>query len=109
MKADGPTPVEAVTHADKRLNIPTADVKDFVSEFGTSSFASEFALSRFREEPKKTLGYALLYLSLLLAYILFCWATLWLLDILFGLRAKKRVRAIFIRNYAECVYGRMRR
>lgn len=32
MKADGPTPVEAVTHADKRLNIPTADAKDFVSD-----------------------------------------------------------------------------
>lgn len=26
-----PTPVEAVRHADKRVNIPTADAKDFVS------------------------------------------------------------------------------
>lgn len=32
MKADGPTPVESVTHTDKRLNIPTADAKDFVSD-----------------------------------------------------------------------------
>lgn len=32
MKADGPTPVESVTHADKRRNIPTADAKDFVSD-----------------------------------------------------------------------------
>ena len=29
--ADGPMPVEAVHHADKRVNIPTADAKDFVS------------------------------------------------------------------------------
>ncbi len=31
-RADGPTPVESVAHADKRLNIPTADAKDFVSD-----------------------------------------------------------------------------
>ncbi|MGH3937457.1 MAG: hypothetical protein ACRDTG_02310 [Pseudonocardiaceae bacterium] len=31
-KTDGPRPVEAVRHADKRLNIPTADAKDFVSD-----------------------------------------------------------------------------
>ena len=31
-RADGPTPVESVRHADKRLNIPTADAKDFVSD-----------------------------------------------------------------------------
>ncbi|MGH3568780.1 MAG: site-specific DNA-methyltransferase [Pseudonocardia sp.] len=29
--AQGPVPVEAVRHADKRVNIPTADAKDFVS------------------------------------------------------------------------------
>src|SRR5689334_23590707 len=27
----GPVPVEAVRHTDKRVNIPTADAKDFVS------------------------------------------------------------------------------
>jgi adenine-specific DNA-methyltransferase len=31
-KADGPTPVEAIVHADKRTNLPTADAQDFVSE-----------------------------------------------------------------------------
>jgi len=31
-RADVPTPVESVHHADKRLNIPTADAKDFVSD-----------------------------------------------------------------------------
>ncbi|MCA1704169.1 MAG: hypothetical protein LC808_13250 [Actinobacteria bacterium] len=31
-RTDGPTPVESVRHADKRLNIPTADAKDFISE-----------------------------------------------------------------------------
>ncbi|MGQ0779084.1 MAG: DNA methyltransferase [Pseudonocardiales bacterium] len=31
-KPDGSTPVEAVLHADKRLNIPTADAKDLVSD-----------------------------------------------------------------------------
>ncbi len=31
-RTDGPTPVESVRHADKRLNIPTADAKDFVSD-----------------------------------------------------------------------------
>src|SRR6266542_3098308 len=30
--AAGPTPVEAVTHDDKRLNIPTADAYEFVDE-----------------------------------------------------------------------------
>jgi adenine-specific DNA-methyltransferase len=29
-KATGPTPVEAIVHPDKRSNIPTADVQDFV-------------------------------------------------------------------------------
>lgn len=28
--AKGPTPVEALTHADKRVNIPTADARDLV-------------------------------------------------------------------------------
>jgi adenine-specific DNA-methyltransferase len=28
----GPTPVEALTHDDKRVNIPTADARDFVDE-----------------------------------------------------------------------------
>ena len=27
----GPTPVEAIHHADKRVNIPTADAQDFVA------------------------------------------------------------------------------
>ncbi|MGH3825637.1 MAG: site-specific DNA-methyltransferase, partial [Pseudonocardiaceae bacterium] len=31
-RPDGPTPVESVRHADKRLNIPTADAKDFASD-----------------------------------------------------------------------------
>ncbi|MGH3813247.1 MAG: site-specific DNA-methyltransferase [Pseudonocardiaceae bacterium] len=31
-RADGPTPVESVRHADKRRNIPTADAKDFISD-----------------------------------------------------------------------------
>jgi adenine-specific DNA-methyltransferase len=31
-RADVPTPVESVRHVDKRLNIPTADAKDFVSD-----------------------------------------------------------------------------
>ena len=26
----GPTPVDAITHRDKRTNIPTADAQDFV-------------------------------------------------------------------------------
>ncbi len=30
-KATGPTPVDAITHADKRANLPTADAQDFVS------------------------------------------------------------------------------
>jgi len=30
-EAPGPVPVEAVRHTDKRVNIPTADAKDFVS------------------------------------------------------------------------------
>ena len=30
-KSAGPTPVEAITHADKRANIPTADAHDFVA------------------------------------------------------------------------------
>jgi hypothetical protein len=29
-KGTGPTPVEAITHDDKRVNIPTADAQDFV-------------------------------------------------------------------------------
>ncbi|MGH3800234.1 MAG: hypothetical protein ACRDTD_08910 [Pseudonocardiaceae bacterium] len=32
IKASGSTPVESVTHTDKRRNIPTADAKDFVSD-----------------------------------------------------------------------------
>ncbi|MGH3887452.1 MAG: site-specific DNA-methyltransferase [Pseudonocardiaceae bacterium] len=32
MKPDDPTPVESVTHTDKRRNIPTADAMDFVSD-----------------------------------------------------------------------------
>ena len=28
----GPTPVEALTHDDKRVNIPTADARDFVDD-----------------------------------------------------------------------------
>ena len=27
----GPTPVDAITHADKRTNLPTADAQDFVA------------------------------------------------------------------------------
>ena len=30
-KAAGPTPVDAITHADKRANLPTADAYDFVA------------------------------------------------------------------------------
>jgi len=30
-KARGPKPVEAITHADKRANLPTADAQDFVA------------------------------------------------------------------------------
>src|SRR6266511_5547681 len=30
--AVGPTPVDALTHDDKRMNIPTADAYDFVDE-----------------------------------------------------------------------------
>ena len=30
-KPTGPTPVEAITHADKRANLPTADAQDFVA------------------------------------------------------------------------------
>jgi len=30
-KAKGPKPVEAITHADKRANLPTADAQDFVA------------------------------------------------------------------------------
>jgi adenine-specific DNA-methyltransferase len=30
-KASGPTPVDAITHADKRTNLPTADAQDFMS------------------------------------------------------------------------------
>src|SRR3954470_22589793 len=30
-KATGPTPVDAITHADKRANLPTADAHDFVA------------------------------------------------------------------------------
>ena len=30
-KPTGPTPVEAITHADKRANLPTADAQDLVS------------------------------------------------------------------------------
>lgn len=30
-KAKGPTPVEAITHTDKRTNIPTADAQEFVA------------------------------------------------------------------------------
>ncbi len=30
-KATGPTPVDAITHADKRANIPTADAHEFVA------------------------------------------------------------------------------
>jgi len=30
-KQKGPTPVDAITHADKRPNIPTADAQEFVS------------------------------------------------------------------------------
>jgi adenine-specific DNA-methyltransferase len=29
--ATGPTPVDAITHADKRANLPTADAQDFVA------------------------------------------------------------------------------
>lgn len=31
-KPQGPTPVDAITHDDKRVNIPTADAQDFVDE-----------------------------------------------------------------------------
>lgn len=31
-KATGPTPVEAITHGDKRANLPTADNQDFVND-----------------------------------------------------------------------------
>ena len=31
-KPQGPTPVDAITHEDKRVNIPTADAYDFVDE-----------------------------------------------------------------------------
>ena len=30
-KQTGPTPVDAITHADKRTNIPTADAHEFVT------------------------------------------------------------------------------
>ena len=30
-KPKGPTPVDAITHADKRANLPTADAHDFVA------------------------------------------------------------------------------
>jgi adenine-specific DNA-methyltransferase len=30
-KAKGPTPVDAITHGDKRANLPTADAQDFVA------------------------------------------------------------------------------
>jgi adenine-specific DNA-methyltransferase len=30
-KAAGPTPVDAITHADKRANLPTADAQDFLA------------------------------------------------------------------------------
>jgi adenine-specific DNA-methyltransferase len=30
--AKGPTPIEALTHEDKRINIPTADAQDFLDE-----------------------------------------------------------------------------
>src|SRR3954470_13926949 len=30
-KATGPTPVDAITHADKRANLPTADAHEFVA------------------------------------------------------------------------------
>ena len=29
--AAGPTPVDAITHDDKRVNLPTADAEDFVA------------------------------------------------------------------------------
>jgi adenine-specific DNA-methyltransferase len=35
-KTTGPTPVEAVKHADKRTNIPTAELSDFVAEYEAS-------------------------------------------------------------------------
>src|SRR4051812_24123034 len=30
-KSSGPTPVDAITHGDKRANLPTADTHDFVA------------------------------------------------------------------------------
>ncbi len=39
--AQGPTPVEAITHADKRANLPTADAQDFV----TTEIESPFTFS----------------------------------------------------------------
>jgi adenine-specific DNA-methyltransferase len=30
-KSDGPTPVEAITHTDKRANLPTADAQEFLA------------------------------------------------------------------------------
>ena len=30
-KATGPTPVDAITHADKRTNLPTADAQEFLA------------------------------------------------------------------------------
>ncbi|MGH9023333.1 MAG: hypothetical protein ACRDV9_09600, partial [Acidimicrobiia bacterium] len=30
-KTIGPTPVDAIVHADKRANLPTADAQDFVA------------------------------------------------------------------------------
>src|SRR6202034_4951143 len=30
-KTTGPTPVDAITHADKRANLPTADAQEFVA------------------------------------------------------------------------------
>jgi adenine-specific DNA-methyltransferase len=30
-KATGPTPVDAITHADKRANLPTADAQEFLA------------------------------------------------------------------------------
>lgn len=45
-RAEGPTPVESVAHADKRRNIPTADAKDFVSDR-----ASQVEQVRYERDP----------------------------------------------------------
>ncbi len=57
IKPKGPTPVEAITHADKRANLPTADAHEFVAP-ETRSSRSRFAIRATRPSTRSSSGKA---------------------------------------------------